>query len=85
MVAAVAWLQPLLDQFFGEGNLGGLLRSSSGSDADRAPLFASLTCARLPMSSCGGPAGAGIDELAVPSSSSQRATASLREDTPSLR
>lgn len=38
VVAAVAWLQPLLDQFFGEGNLGGLLRSSSGGDGQRIGL-----------------------------------------------
>ncbi|MET0325588.1 MAG: hypothetical protein ABW219_10220 [Ilumatobacteraceae bacterium] len=38
VVAVVAWLQPLIDQFFGEGNLGALLRSSGGGDGPRIGL-----------------------------------------------
>ena len=37
IVAVVAWIQPVLDQIVGEGNLGALLRSSGG-DADRIGL-----------------------------------------------
>ena len=38
-VAVLAWCQPLCDQFFGEGNLGGLLGSSgSGGDNERVGL-----------------------------------------------
>ena len=38
-VGVLAWCQPLWDQFFGEGNLGGLLGSSgSGGDNERVGL-----------------------------------------------
>ena len=47
VVAAVAWIQPLLDQFFGEGNLAALLRSSSGGDGQRIGLRLGRPAGRL--------------------------------------